>query len=383
MMKSPKRIALIVDATSSHGRGVLAGVAEYARGHDPWVFMLPVGLAHQLTDRLGGIACDGIIAHVRDQSTLAAIRPLNRPTINIGHEMTVDELPRVGYNHRAAGRLAAEHLIERGLEHLAFIGPGDLFYVDQRLAGFQQAAEQAGLSLQVYRDLSATGETTYAELTPLARWLVSLPRPTGLFAADDERGFEALQAARLAPLAVPDELAIIGCGNDPLLVDLAAPSLSSVKLPSTQVGYQAAKMLDQLSDDESAMPDRLELDPMGIEARQSSDLMAVGDPDVAAAMRFIRDNAHRPLQVGDVLDAVAISRRSLERRFREHVGKSPQQEIQRVHLERARTLLAETDLPMPEVAEGSGFKNADRLAAVFRRETGLTPSQYRRRFRRR
>jgi len=382
-MKTPKRIALVVDATSSHGRGVLEGVAEYARGHDPWVFMLPVGMAHQLTDRLGDIACDGIIAHIRDKSMFAAIRPLGRPTISIGHDILIEDLPRVGYNHEAAGRIAAQHLLERGIEAFAFIGPEHLDYVERRLAGFREAVEAAGYDVRTYRDLSPTGEATYAELTPLARWMVGLPKPTGLFAADDERGFEALQAARLAPLVVPDQVSIVGCGNDPLLIDLAAPSLSSVKLPSTQVGFEAAKMLHALLDEAPIEREALELDPVGIEARQSSDLMAVRDPDVAAAMRFIRDNAHRALQVGDVIDAVAISRRSLERRFREHVGKSPQQEIQRVHIERARTLLAETDLAMPEIAENSGFKNADRLAAVFRRETGFTPSQYRRQFRRR
>jgi LacI family transcriptional regulator len=382
-MKTPKRIAMAVDAASAHGRGVLEGVSEYAKGHEPWVFMLPVGSAHRLTEQLHDIACDGIIAQLQSEPMLRAVHSLNRPVVNISQDLDLPELPRVGYDNRAAGRMAAQHLIDRGLEHFAFVGPANAYYADERLVGFREMIEAAGLEMTVYRDLSPTGEMTYAELTPLARWLVGLPRPTGVFTADDERGFELLQAAQLAPLLVPDELVVVGCGNDELLVDLAMPSLSSVKLPSTQVGYEAAKKLSELMQDQPTGPNTILLEPIGVEARQSSEIMAVRDPDVAAAVRFIRDNAHRPLQVGDVLDAVAISRRSLERRFRDFVGKSPQQEIQRVHIERARTLLAETDLAMPEVAKNSGFKNADRLAAVFRRQTGYTPSQYRRRYRRR
>ena len=383
MIHTPERIALVVDANSAHGRGVLEGVAEFARGHDPWVFMLPIGLATHMTDRLKDIACDGIIAHVRSTAMADAIRRLKRPTVNIADDIRINAFPRVSYAQETAGRLAAEHLIERGLEHYAFVGPRRLVYAERRLAGFRTRIDKARSRLHVYRDLSPDGDHTFAELTPLAWWLVSLPKPVGVFASDDERGCEVLQAAQLAPLSVPDELLVVGCGNDGLLANLATPSLSSVKLPSAQVGFEAGRLLQRLLQGGRAPADALQLEPVGVEARQSSELMAIDDPDVANALRFIRDNAHRPLQVGDVLDAVALSRRSLERRFQEHIGRSPQTEIQRVHVDRARTLLAETELPISEVAHNAGFRNADRLAAVFRRQVGLTPSDYRRQFRRR
>jgi LacI family transcriptional regulator len=152
-------------------------------------------------------------------------------------------------------------------------------------------------------------------------------------------------------------------------------------MPGERVGYEAAGLLDQLLSGQTVREKQHTLPPIGVITRQSSDTLAIDDEDVAASVRFIRNNVGRPMNVDDILQDVQISRRSLERRFRQVLGRSPLEEIRRAHLERAQHLLAGTDLSMPAVAKKAGFISAERLSVIFRQETGMTPTSYRRQFR--
>jgi LacI family transcriptional regulator len=178
-------------------------------------------------------------------------------------------------------------------------------------------------------------------------------------------------------------VAIVGVDNDDLLCELARPPLSSVIVPAERIGFEAASLLDRFLQGGRCRPTPppLLLPPPGVFIRRSSDVLSIGDVVVAAAIRFIRDQSHRPIQVGDVLDAVSVSRRLLERRFRARLDHSVWDEIRQAHLRKAKALLSGTELPMSEVAVNSGFSESKQLSVVFRHETGMTPTQYRGRFR--
>ena len=182
---------------------------------------------------------------------------------------------------------------------------------------------------------------------------------------------------------MPEEVALVGVDNDDLLCELARPALSSVALPAERIGFEAARLLDQLLTRPRArsVGQPLLLAPLGVVTRRSSDVLAIDDPEVAAAVRFIREHAYEPIQVKDVLGEVPVSRRTLERRVRAALGYGIWEEIRRAHMERGRALLAETEMPMSEVAKHAGFSDARQLSVVFRQETGLTPTDYRRQFR--
>jgi LacI family transcriptional regulator len=190
------------------------------------------------------------------------------------------------------------------------------------------------------------------------------------------------EACQLADLRVPDDVAIVGVDDDDLLCELGRPSLSSVALPSEQIGAEAAALLERLLHGKPPPPGPILLPPREVVVRQSSDILAITDPDVAAAVRFIRNHGSRTIQVADVLEAVPVSRRGLEWWFRRIIRRGIWEEIRRVHLERGKTLLAGSELPMAEVARRAGFTDARQLSVVFRQETGLTPTAYRRQFRR-
>jgi len=176
---------------------------------------------------------------------------------------------------------------------------------------------------------------------------------------------------------VPDEVAVVGVGNDECFCNLSEPPLSSVIPDADRAGYQAASLLDRMMTTRQTVEGLHLLKPTGIVIRQSSDVLAITDPQVSRTVRFIRDHACEGIKVGDLLRAVPVSRRILEARFKKLLGHSPHDEILRVQLQRVKQLLEETDLPLKVIADRAGFKHVEYLSAVFKRQIGHPPGEYR------
>ncbi len=215
------------------------------------------------------------------------------------------------------------------------------------------------------------------ERSSLADWLRGLPKPVGIMAAYDQRGWQVLDVCRSIGLGVPDQVAVIGVDNDELLCELAQPSLSSVVLDTDRAGYTAAELLAQMMAGKKVMAKQYLIEPLGIVTRQSTDVFSGADADVARAVRFIRDHGCDGIKVQAVVDELAMSRRVLEHRFRQTLGRTPHDEILRVQIERVAQLLAETDLPLATIADRAGFKHAEYMSVAFKRQTGLAPRQFR------
>jgi LacI family transcriptional regulator len=196
-------------------------------------------------------------------------------------------------------------------------------------------------------------------------------------ACNDDRGRQVLDACRAAKIVVPMEVSVIGVDNDELLCELADPPLSSVALNAEAGGYRAAALLDEMMRGRSRKPTRLTVEPIGVVERRSTQASAFEDPDVAAALQFIHHHAAEPVGIDDIVNQLQISRRALELKFREIVGRTPYHELQRVRLNRAQRLLVETDLPIPKVAVAAGYSSGAYLAQVFQKQVGKTPAQFR------
>jgi LacI family transcriptional regulator len=197
-------------------------------------------------------------------------------------------------------------------------------------------------------------------------------------ACNDFRGIQALDACRRAGIAVPEEVAVIGVDNEELVCKLAYPPLSSVDPGARSLGYEAAALLDRLIRGEPRPATPLLIPPVGVVTRLSTDVNAIADPDIAAAMRFIREHACEGIGVDDVLSQVPVSRSVLQRRFRSLLGRSIHAMIAGVRLQRAKQLLVETDLPLSVIAKRAGFSHVEYLCAAFRQATGRPPGTYRR-----
>lgn len=377
-------IGLVFDYALGYQRGVLRGIKQYAQARPHWI-LVPHD-AHGFTRRaLRKMPSDAFIVSVVSEELVGVLQSVRRPVVNVASVLPDVPFPRVGVDHRQVGALAFRHLRDRGLRNLGFVGHAKHFYSTEREAGFRLALTPSHHSYQCFYEHPAKPYRQRGRLLALTaglqRWLRALPKPAGVFACHDVWGLQVVEACRLTGLRVPDDVAVIGVDNDDLLCELARPPLSSIIVPAERIGYEAAAMLERLL--RGAKPPRKPrlIPPPGVVTRQSSDVLAGGDPDVAAAARFIRAHGHRPISVADVLRAVPVSRRSLEQRFRALLERGLGEEIRRVHLERAKDLLATTALAVAEVAEQAGFASLHYLCRVFRQETGVTPTAYRRQLR--
>ena len=369
-------VAVLVPAITGWGRSIIGGVAAYANRHGPWhLYVEPEGERRPLPHGWKG---DGIIARISTPAVAKALLAIGCPVVNVSG-ITLEGLksqpPRVSYDLRATGRMAAEHLLDRGFRHFAYVGPPKLSYVREHQEAFTATLDQAGQICHVH-GLGA-GLEIAGRPSRLIEWLKSLPKPVGVLTWAAIQGRSVIDACRRAGLLVPEDVAVLSGVDDPLLCEASQPRLSAISVNAEQIGETAAEILQLLIDRRPVPPLPIRISPLGIITRQSTDTLAIDDPDLVQAIGFIREHAMEPIHVDDVLRAVPMSRRSLERAFQETLGRSPAMEIRRVRIERAKQLLATTDLPIPKVAQASGFGTGEYLATLFRQVTGITPLKYR------
>jgi LacI family transcriptional regulator len=383
MMSVMRHVAILIETSRAYGRGLLRGIARYQRERAPWsTYFQPQGLGDPPPPWLANWRGDGILARIDNQALAQVVSRSRLPVVNLRGTMADLSFPFIGSDNEAIARLGAEHLLERGFRHFGFCGFARGYHpgLDRRGDCFQRFIEQAGYECQVLQDPPRKRARTWEqEQEWLARWIAGLPKPVGIMTANDDRGLQVLDACRRVGAAVPDQVAVLGVDNDEYLCGLSLPPLSSIDINSEETGYRAAALLDRLMDGKPP-PQRLpEIAPAGVIVRRSTDVLATDDGDVVRAVQFIREHACRPIRATDVFDELSVSRSCLEPRFRNVLGRTIHQEIDRVRIERAKTLLAETSLPIKHIAQQAGFQTVQYLTRAFRRLMRDTPAAFRRR----
>jgi LacI family transcriptional regulator len=376
------RVALVIDVTAGFYADAVRGIATYARPNRPWVFRT---LTPQRLDlrRLRGWEPHGIIAAVHSQKMADDLLSLGRPAANIGLASNTG-MADIANDDIAIGTAAAEHLLSRGLSHFGYIGHSRRDVLDGRRQGFSRRLRRARFRVdESYLPLHASRSrlSLAQDERAIIEWLRSLPKPVGVMACNDGRGWEVMEACRQAGLRIPEDVALIGVDNVDPLCRLSFPPLSSVAVAAERIGYEAAVVLDKMMAGHCGPRRPVRIPPLGVVTRQSTDVVSVDDAQVAAALRFIRRNGNQPLRVSDVARAAASNRRTLERKFRDLLSSTIHDRIQEERVGRAKTLLSDTFLPMTEVAEQSGYRNQAALSVAFRRALSATPTGYRRKMR--
>lgn len=394
-------------------RSMLHGIVRYARIHGPWIFHLAgeePGLPLPDVEAVSGLpvkafqvgarrrvnlpdlrrwGATGIIGRLQNRQIArlalksgVPVIALDSPDEHLAAGQPTADLSTIHTDSHAAGRLAAEDLLKRGFKHFGYCGYEGRAWSQARQQGFSQRIEQAGLLCHVYQPPKHKTPLLWQRERPrVLAWLRSLPKPVGVMACNDIRGCQVLEATTLGEMAVPDDVAVLGVDDDQLLCELSTPALSSVKFDAEQGGYQAAELLDGLMSGRVTGPRQIVMEPLWVASRRSTDVIAVEDPEVAAALRFIRERARQPIGVNDVVEHVVLSRRAMEIRFQRVLGHSIREEIQRVRLVWVKQLLLETVMPVTQIADATGFGSHSYLSRVFHRETGEPLSAYRRRHR--
>jgi len=369
----PPRVFLCIETYAAYGRRIVDGAATYCDQHRPWAFHLERRDVTAEGFRGWMRRCDGAIVAVRTEPVIAAVRACGKPVVVATWDHRLSPLPQVLADNAAVGRLAADHFHDRGLEQVAYLGTADQYYSRSRGDAFAARAAELGLHCDAFEPAQRDG---YDQ--DVAARLTVLPKPAGLFAATDTLAQHAIDICHAAGLEVPDRVAVLGVDDDEQVCRLCHPQLSSIDHGTERIGYEAAALLDRLMRGEPPPAGPVIVPPVGVVERQSTDTLAIDDPGLRRAVRFIREQACEGIGVAGVLRAVPMARRTLEVRMRRVLGRTPQEEITRVQLERVKALLRDTDLPMPDIAARTGFSYPSRLSHVFRRVVGTTPTDFRR-----
>jgi LacI family transcriptional regulator len=380
-MKRLVRVGLLVNHCYSFYRGVLQGIRAFSDLHPDWMFM-PLREDRGKLMWYGPEPPDGILASVHTPQLAKAVRNWRGPLVNVSSVLPNLPWPRVVPDGAQIAQMAAEHLLQLGLRNFGFVGHPQHLYSLEREAAFREALKAAGAEVSCFHARPEHRFEPHAEIRSLDRrvekWLARLPKPAGIMVPTDFWGVELTEACRQLGVLIPDDVAIIGVSNDDLYAEFSRPPLSSIVLPTKRIGYEAAALLDRLLHGNRPPTRPLLFAPTHVHVRRSTDVLAIDDPVVRTAIRLIRERAHTGISVDDIVREVHTSRRPLERRFRRCRGSGVAEEIRRAHLARSQQLLAESDLTMEAVARQSGFESARHMAAVYRRELQIAPSEYRR-----
>ena len=375
-----RNVALLIETSNSYARGVLEGIADYIRHHERWSIFLPEqergGTPPQWLKRWNG---DGIIARIETDQIASAMNTTKIPVVDVSAARFLPDIPWVETDDESIAQLGVTHLKDRGFRNLAYCGDPGFNWSNWRKEAFEKIVQEEGLQIHSFDSLSRT-DHTYSwnrEKKGLARWLKRLPRPVGILACYDIQAQKVLDVCRELDIAVPEQVAVLGVDNDPLLCELADPPLSSIICNTRRTGFEAASLLDRMMSGERIGAAPLLVKPQGIRTRQSTEILAINDPEIASALRFIRENALQGINVSDVLRKVPLSRRVLENRFRKEIGRTPHEEITRLKLDRVKELLIATDFSLAEIAQRTGFDHLEYLSVFFRKSEGMPPGRYR------
>lgn len=383
MQKPPRSpriaISLELDQGFKRHQESYAGCQQYADAAG-WHCTIEPAIDRVLMESRNPIPFDGILARATPEIAEAA-KKKNVPLVNIWLNSPVQELPSVFPDFKGAGVLAAEHLLARGFQHLAYLGYRS--DIDSRLQseGMKKVTRRGNCDLTTHRfsrtSMEGPARGWQPFVTEIQSWIESWQLPVGVLVCNDVFCRYLIDICRSKGFHVSQEVAIIGTYNESEICNAPPPSLTSIDMNCSQVGYRAAALLDRLMNGAKPPLDPIMVAPAELLPRQSTDLLAADDPAVTKALRFIADNTHDKIRVTDVVSAVNTNRRSLERRFRQSLNRSIADEITRLRLERAKRQMVGTKASLKDIAAGTGFRNSDHFSKVFSRIEGIPPSQFR------
>jgi LacI family transcriptional regulator len=381
--RQPK-VGLLIESSRGYGRALLRGIAKYARTHTTWSLLhQEMTIESQPPAWWESSAIDGVVARV-GKGNIEGLRKLGLPLVDVRCVIKEGHFPQVETDENEVARLAFDHLYQLGFRRMAYCGFQFAHYSQSRKKYFLELAQSYCCPCSAYESPSEPSASLLSiehidqiDYGRLAEWLKSLQPPTGIFVCNDICGQQLLNVCRAYELAIPDDFAVIGVDDDDAICPLCDPPLSSVRPDAEQVGFRAAQKLDALINGQPVDWKIEYVRPLEVVQRLSTAREAITDREVAKACRFIRENAGRGIDVNDVCKFSTLSRRQLERRFQESLNRSPKDEITLVQIQKVKQLLRETDMTLDSIAALAGYSYKERLCAVFKREAGMTPTEYR------
>ena len=386
-MNTVPKIMLLIDLSVTPGRNLMRGIARYARLYGPWQLNhiasdfydaspQQADILKRLTETIKN--SDGII--MLEPDVVDFPKNLDIPIVIASaiRDTKVSAKPTILTNSKKIGEMGANYFIQKCFKNLAFCGIKKMLWSDHREKHFIDTAKKAGLK-------TFANKLTYPQrerfkdsnMDRICEWIQQLPKPVGIMACNDSCGKVIIDSCRRNSISVPNEVAVLGVDNDDILCDLTYPSLSSISLNTEKGGFDAAALLDKFMKGIAVDTQIILIEPVGVQERQSTDIIAVDDKIVSDIINYIKRNSKKLLQVTDIINEFHISRKSLYKKFNDTLGTSVYNQIRKMKVEEISRMLVETDKSVKEIALEFGFYNVDHIARFFCKEKGLTPTQYR------
>lgn len=381
------KIILLIDFSEEYSKGLLKGISRYSKEAGPWLFCR-MPLFYRETKGIEGILhwamdwkADGIIGQLYNDKDIGKIVEAGIPVIAQDFKERFTEIPNITGAYHEAGAIGAEYFLKKGFKNFAFYGFRDIVWSRERAEGFEERIKRAGHKVHYFEHRkSRSGELWYYKPSSLSKWLKSLPKPIALMACDDNQGQHITEACRHSGLRIPEEVAVLGVDNDETICELSDPPLSSIALDVEKAGYETARLLDMMIRKKITGFYDVVTRPTQVITRQSTDIYATNDHYIASSLKYIHQNIDKGLQVEDVVKQVPLSRRALEKRFREITGYPVYGYIFNLRIEKFVQKLLDTDMTIFEIAMDLGLGDGKNISRQFRQIKGCTPIEYRSRY---
>lgn len=377
MIEIPK-VVLLIDKARAYDRRFYAGIHRYCQLHQSWSFLTKPAtylskIGHKkLISKIADWGANGVI--MTHTEYFPEIAELGIPYIVINNYKSISGVPDVHSESVLIGKMASEYFINKGYRNFAFCGYKKIPWSEARQWSFTTITQDAGYEVFTYDP----SKTPKIKMDSLINWLRSLPKPLALMCCNDDRALDVIQACKLENIQVPEQVAILGVDNDELLCNFTDPPLSSIHMDTERAGYDIAHALSNMMTGKD-YPVMITINPKHIEKRLSTDTTAIDDPIVASAINYIQRNPHKIIQVSDVAEAVAVSKRTLQQHFKAN-NRSVINEITLVRVERISELLIGTNLSISEIASMVGLSGIEHISRCFKKKKGMSPFQYRKRY---
>lgn len=386
-MEEAHKIILLVDLSESYGRNLIRGINRYSDSHSPASFCKMPPFFRE-TYGIEGIlkfarewGADGIIGQFYNTDEIDGLIKAGLYIIAVDFQEKFRQIPNISGAYRKSGEMAAHYFLSKGYKNFGFYGFHQTVWSREREEGFYAILLKNGFEASVFTPAAVSSHNFwYYQPSPLQDWLLSLKKPVAIFACDDNRNEHLVEAAKLANLHIPEEIALLGVDNDEIICQYSSPPLSSIQQDEENAGYRAASLMARMIKEKKLICEDIHVEPLRVVTRQSTDMLAVEDEYIRKALIFIHNNLDNEIYVDDVAKQVLLSRRALEKRFLKATGRTVYQEIQNKRIEKVVSLLLESNLSIQDIAIKCGYQDSKNLSRIFSSIHKLSPSQYRKKY---
>lgn len=378
------KIILLADFSEEYFKKILLGIARFSKENGPWIFCR-MPLYYREKEKIEGIirwarewGANGMIAQLENKDDSDLLTKAGFPIIVTDLRERFRNVPNITGDYVKTGCMGADYFLEKGYTNFAYYGYPSFVWARERGEGFAARLREKGYSTFFFENKADPDhEMWYYKPSALSKWLKSLPKPIAIMACDDNCGQQVTESCKLCGINIPEEVAVLGVDNDELVCNLSDPPLSSIHLDAEQGGYDAAKMLQSVMNGHKEKPENIVVQPVKVVTRESTDIYATSDREIAKALKFIHQNIDKSISVNDVLALVPMSRRVFEIRFKKVVGQPVYRYFLNLKMKELCAQLRESEKTIMEIALSLGFGDMKNVSRQFKQVVGCSPSEYR------